>query len=144
MRSSYVVSSEQMQVYHAKSPPAFGRPQTTKQLRKLRRLLSFGYSVTSTPLLSLRFMNHVFAFSIILFAATIPAFCQKSDTALRRVQEQDVFSRGDIPTLSPAEHLARAETYSSNRLFPEARAHWMKLLEVYPNDPGVAKAEFGI
>ena len=121
-------------------------PQTTKQLRKLRRLLSFGYSITSTPRLSLRFMNHVFAFSIILFAATIPTFCQKSDTALRRVQEQDVFSRGsgDIPTLSPAEHLSRAETYSSNRLFPEARAHWMKLLEVYPNDAGVPKALFGI
>ena len=92
-------------------------------------------------------MNHVFALSIIFFAALIPAFCQKPDTALRRVQSQDVFSRSDgadIPTLSAAEHLSRAETYSSNRLFPEARAHWMKVLTVYPNDPGVAKALFGI
>src|SRR5215218_4354431 len=91
-------------------------------------------------------MNHAFALSIIFFAALIPGFCQKPDTALRRVREQDVFSKSadDIPTLSAAEHLSRAETYSSNRMFPEARAHWMKVLEVYPNDAGVPKALFGI
>ena len=92
-------------------------------------------------------MNHLLAVAIVIFAALIPAFCQKPDSSLRRVREQDVFSRegsSDIQTLSPAEHLARAETYSSNRLFPEARAHWMKLLDVYPNDAGVPKALFGI
>jgi soluble lytic murein transglycosylase len=91
-------------------------------------------------------MNHAFALTIIFFAALIPGFCQKPDTALRRVREQDVFSKsaGDIPTLAAAEHLSRAETYSSNRMFPEARAHWMKLLDVYPNDAGVPKALFGI
>ena len=95
--------------------------------------------------LSLRIMNHVLAASIIFFAALAPFFCQRSDSALRQVRDQDVFSRGgDIPTLAAADHLARAETYSSNRLFPEARAHWMKVLEVYPNDAGVPKALFGI
>ena len=92
-------------------------------------------------------MNHLLAVSIIIFAALIPAFCQKPDSSLRRVREQDVFSRdgsGDIQTLSASEHLARAETYSSNRLFPEARAHWLKVLDVYPNDEGVPKALFGI
>jgi soluble lytic murein transglycosylase len=92
-------------------------------------------------------MNHVLALSIIFFAAIVPAFCQKPDSALRRVRDQDVFSRNggaDIPTLPASEHLARAETYSSNRMFPEARAHWMKFLDVYPNDPGVPKALFGI
>lgn len=92
-------------------------------------------------------MNHLLAVAIVVFAALTPAFCQKPDSSLRRVQQQDVFSRdgsGDIQTLSAAEHLARAETYSSNRMFPEARAHWMKVLEVYPNDPGVPKALFGI
>ena len=90
-------------------------------------------------------MNHVLAFSILFFAALTPVVCQRSDTALRQVREQDVFSKGgDIPTLAASEHLSRGETYSSNRLFPEARAHWMKLIEVYPNDPGVPKALFGI
>ncbi|MFL6468964.1 MAG: tetratricopeptide repeat protein, partial [Pyrinomonadaceae bacterium] len=90
-------------------------------------------------------MNHLLAFSILLFAVSVPAFCQKADSALRRVRDQEVFSRGtDIPTLSAAEHLSRAETYASNRLFPEARAHWMKVLENFPNDPGIPKAEFGI
>ena len=79
------------------------------------------------------------------FAALAPVFCQRSDSALRQVRNRDVFSKGgDIPTLAAAEHLSRAETYSSNRLFPEARAHWMKVLEVYPNDAGVSKALFGI
>jgi soluble lytic murein transglycosylase len=90
-------------------------------------------------------MNHVLAISIIFFAALAPVFCQRSDSALRQVRDQDVFSRGgDIPTLAAADHLSRAETYSSNRLFPEARAHWMKVLEVYPHDAGVPKALFGI
>ncbi len=90
-------------------------------------------------------MNHVLAFSIIFFAALTPIVCQRSDSALRQIREQDVFSKGgDIPTLASAEHLSRAETYSSNRLFPEARAHWMKVLEVYPADAGVPKALFGI
>lgn len=92
-------------------------------------------------------MNHALTLSIIIFAALTPAFCQQSDASLRRVREQDVFSRNggsDIPTLSAAEHLARAETYSANRLFPEARAHWMKVIEVYPTDAGVPKALFGI
>jgi soluble lytic murein transglycosylase len=121
--------------------------QNAKQRRKLRRILIFGYAVVSTPLLSLRCMNHVLAFSIILFAAIAPAFCQKPDSSLRRVRELDVFSKNggaDIPTLPAAEHLARAETYSSNRMFPEARAHWMKVLDVYPNDAGIPKALFGI
>ena len=90
-------------------------------------------------------MNHVLAFSIVFFAALTPVVCQRSDTALRQIRDQDVFSKGgDIPTLTAAEHLSRAETYASNRLFPEARAHWMKVLEVYPTDAGVPKALFGI
>ena len=74
------------------------------------------------------------------------AFAQTSDAALRAVIEADRIARtssGEVPTLSAAEHLSRAETYSANRLFPEARAHWRKVIEGFPNDPGIPKALFG-
>jgi soluble lytic murein transglycosylase-like protein len=87
---------------------------------------------------------------LLLFTAIVigfvPVFGQQSDAALRRVREQDTTSRdssGKLQTLSAAEHLSRAETYSSNRLFPEAREHWAKFFENYPSDAGMPKALFG-
>lgn len=80
---------------------------------------------------------------VIAFAAV---FGQQSDSALRRVREQDMLSRspsGKLQTLSAAEHLSRAETYSSNRLFPEAREHWVKVFDNYATDTGITKALFG-
>jgi len=92
-------------------------------------------------------MKYVFLFAIFTFLSIVPGFCQQPDSALRRVREQDVFARnpsGELQTLTAAEHLSRAETYSSNRLFPEAREHWSKLITNYPQDAGVPKALFGI
>lgn len=92
-------------------------------------------------------MKYVFLVSIFTFLSIVPGFCQQPDSALRRVREQDVFARstsGELQTLTAAEHLVRAETYSSNRLFPEAREHWSKVLVNYPEDAGVPKALFGI
>lgn len=69
------------------------------------------------------------------------------DAALRRITDldsQQKTSNGGVPDLTLAEHLQRAETYSSNRLFPQARAHWQKVLDRFPNDPAVSKALFGI
>ena len=83
----------------------------------------------------------IFAFSFTIFAQT------QSDTALRRVIEQDKTSRdpsGKLLTLSAAEHLLRADVYSTNRLFPQAREHWQKFFDNYPNDSaGMPKALFG-
>ena len=82
--------------------------------------------------------------SIILLGAT--AFGQSSDAALRRATRLDNDQRdasGRLPTLEAAEHLARAETYMANRLFPQAREHWQKFFENYPNDAGMPKALFG-
>ncbi|HSU25955.1 MAG TPA: transglycosylase SLT domain-containing protein, partial [Pyrinomonadaceae bacterium] len=84
------------------------------------------------------------AFAALLSAAAVSA--QPSDAALRRVTSADVSSRdanGKLQTLPAAEHLSRAEVYSSNRLFPQAREHWQMFLDNYPSDPGVAKALFG-
>jgi soluble lytic murein transglycosylase len=77
----------------------------------------------------------------LLFATA--AAQSRTDAALRQVMDQDSDS-SVIPTLAAAEHLRRADVYSSNRLFPQARSHWQKILDVYPTDPGMAKALFGI
>ena len=85
------------------------------------------------------------AFTTILLVFS-PIYGQQSDAALRKVREQDAAGRdasGKLQTLSAAEHLSRAETYSSNRLFSEAREHWSKVFEDYPADAGIPKALFG-
>lgn len=76
----------------------------------------------------------------------LPVAGQTSDAALRRAVEADKAARdasGKLPTLAAAEHLSRAETYSSNRLFPESREHWQKVFDNYPTDAGIPKALFG-
>ena len=79
----------------------------------------------------------IFVFSISLFAQTY------NDATLAKVRSQDITSRdqsGKLQTLSAAEHAFRADVYSSNRLFPEAREHWQKIFDFYPNDASVPKA----
>jgi len=71
---------------------------------------------------------------------------QTSDAALRRAMRLDNDQRdanGKLQTLAASEHLTRAETYMANRLFPQAREHWQKFFDNYPNDPGMPKALFG-
>lgn len=92
----------------------------------------------------LRFTNMkklLFLLSLLSFLAVAGFSQSRSDAALRRVMDQDA-SGGQV-TLSAAEHLARAETYSANRLFPQARTHWQKVFDNYPEDPGIPKALFG-
>ncbi len=86
---------------------------------------------------------------ILILAITSSALSilgQTSDAALRRAMESDRASRdesGSLPTLTAAEHMARAEAYSANRLFPEAREHWQKVMDNFPEDPGMPKVLFG-
>lgn len=83
----------------------------------------------------------VFLFSINILAQTY------GDATLAKVREQDKTSRdakGKLLTLTPAEHAFRADVYSTNRVFPNAREHWQKLIESYPNDPNLPKAYMGI
>ncbi|MEZ5425473.1 MAG: transglycosylase SLT domain-containing protein [Pyrinomonadaceae bacterium] len=70
-----------------------------------------------------------------------------NDAALNRVISQDQESRqggSAMETLPVGTHLYRAEVYMANRHFPEAREHWMKILDNYPTDPNVPKILFGI
>lgn len=85
------------------------------------------------------------ALSLTLFCTV---FAQTyNDAALARVINQDTSSRntkGSLQTLTAGEHLYRADVYSQNRHFPEARAHWQKVLDNYPNDTNMPKVLFGI
>src|SRR5688572_22840175 len=83
---------------------------------------------------------------IALLVLVSSPLAQTSDAALRRAMQMDNDQRdagGKLPTLSAAEHLSRAETYMANRLFPQAREHWQKFFDNYPNDAGMSKALFG-
>ena len=89
--------------------------------------------------------------SLLLIAAVLfsgsAVYAQTTDAALRRAIQSDKAARtskGELPTLTAAEHLSRAETYSANRLFPEAREHWQRVFDNYPDDPGIPKALFGM
>ncbi len=83
----------------------------------------------------------ILAFSISLFAQTY------NDATLARVRQQDFASRdasGKLQTLATAaEHAFRADVYSTNRQFPQAREHWQKIFDNYPTDASLPKALMG-
>ncbi len=83
-------------------------------------------------------------FALFFFVSITSA--QSSDAALRRAMRLDNDQRdanGKLDTLDASEHLSRAETYMANRLFPQAREHWQKFFDNYPNDGGTPRAVFG-
>ncbi|MBK8302511.1 MAG: tetratricopeptide repeat protein [Chloracidobacterium sp.] len=47
-------------------------------------------------------------------------------------------------TLPAGEHVSRGFTYMDNRHFPEAREHFQKMLDIYPTDPLIQRALFGM
>ena len=92
-------------------------------------------------------MKYVLAILAIAFFLSTPVVPQRSDAALRAVTEKDRTSRasdGSLQTLSASEHLSRGQTYMDNRMFPQAREQFQKVLDNYPNDPGMAQALFGM
>ena len=70
-----------------------------------------------------------------------------NDATLAQVREKDRASRdlnSKLQTLSAVEHAYRADVYASNRVFANAREHFQKIIDNYPNDPLAAKAYMGI
>jgi len=93
-------------------------------------------------------MKQLLTLCVISLIVNTSSPCQSStsDSTLRQVIASDkaaANNAGSQPLLSADEHLQRADAYSANRMFPEARAHWQKVLENYPGDPGVSRALFG-
>jgi soluble lytic murein transglycosylase-like protein/outer membrane protein assembly factor BamD (BamD/ComL family) len=68
----------------------------------------------------------------------------QTDDALASTRRSDANANGQLPQLTPQEHMKRAAIYQTNRAFEEARAHWRALIARYPNDPNVPAAYFGI
>ncbi len=69
---------------------------------------------------------------------------EQTDDALANVRRADAEAQtgGDLPQLTPQEHLRRAAIYHANRAFEEARAHWRALMTRYPQDANVPQALF--
>ena len=93
-------------------------------------------------------MKQIIITVAVLLAFSIVSFAQSSDSVLRSVIEKDQTNRnaqGKLLTLPVGEHLSRAETYMSNRLFPQAREHWQQIIDNYPTDAAaMPKTLFGI
>jgi soluble lytic murein transglycosylase-like protein len=92
-------------------------------------------------------MKKFIAVTALLIFATINLFAQtQSDAALAQVASKDRLSRdasGRLQTLTASEHAFRADVYSTNRQFPQAREHWQKIFDNYPIDASVPKALMG-
>lgn len=70
-----------------------------------------------------------------------------NDGALASVRRSDDSSRGadrKLLRLSATEHLRRANVYTTNRAFEEAREHWRAFIEYYPQEARVPEAWLGI
>lgn len=90
-------------------------------------------------------MKYPLAVTVAVLAISFAALSQTSDSALRSVMQKDRTSRGKdgrLPTLSAAEHLARGQALFDNRHFAEAREHFQKIFDNYPNDPAMSTALF--
>lgn len=82
--------------------------------------------------------------AVLLFAAANHA---QSDAELRSVLEKDRMSRsagGGLMILPSGEHITRGYIYLDNRHFKEAEEHFQKVLDVYPADPLIQRALFGM
>ncbi|MDQ3713556.1 MAG: transglycosylase SLT domain-containing protein [Acidobacteriota bacterium] len=92
-------------------------------------------------------MRKFIAVIALFISVTINLFAQtQSDAALAQVASKDRLSRdasGRLQTLTASEHAFRADVYSTNRQFPQAREHWQKIFDNYPTDASVPKALMG-
>ncbi len=92
-------------------------------------------------------MKNLLVFAVtVMFCSTVAFFAQ-SDADLRSVVEKDKASRdasGKLMTLPSGEHISRGFTYMENRHFPEARAHFQKILDAYPTDPLIQRGLLGM
>jgi len=68
----------------------------------------------------------------------------QNDAALAVTRKLDADGRegGELPRLSPQEHMRRGGVYHANRAFDEARAHWRAVVERHPSDANVPQALF--
>ena len=83
----------------------------------------------------------------ILFSVSLLYAQPHKDSTLVQVIAKDQVNRsadGTLQLLSANEHSFRADVYMSNRKFPQARKHWKKIIENYPQNMLIPKALFGM
>lgn len=68
-----------------------------------------------------------------------------NDAVLHSARSADTSDRasGVFDQLSAAEHMRRANIFTTNRAFAEARQHWQAVISNYPTDQSVPSALFG-
>jgi soluble lytic murein transglycosylase len=73
---------------------------------------------------------------------------EQTDGALTRTRQTDRTARdgnaGQLPALTPEEHMRRAAIYQLNRAFDEAREHFQSVITRFPDHPDVPPALFGM
>lgn len=90
-------------------------------------------------------MKNVSFVALIVLLISIPLFSQPSDAALRDVMAKDISSRdgsGKLQTFSATEHLMRGKIYFENRLFPQSREHFNKIIQLFPTESAMSGALF--
>ncbi|HYN86036.1 MAG TPA: transglycosylase SLT domain-containing protein [Pyrinomonadaceae bacterium] len=65
-------------------------------------------------------------------------------SVMRRLDRAGRGGDGQLPQLTPDEHMRRAAVYHANRAFKEARDHWQAVLTRHPDDAKVPEALFGM
>src|ERR1700759_69434 len=89
------------------------------------------------------FLAFIFSF-ILVGSAAAQVY---NDATLASVRDKDRTDRaadGKYATLTASDHMYRADVYNSNRAFPEAREHWLIVIQNFPSDAGMSKALFGM
>lgn len=89
-------------------------------------------------------MRTLFGILLCTIASSL-VFGQSSDAALRRVKEADraaAGANGSMPNLTAQEHLERGRVYFDNRHFKEAREHFQRIFDNFPNDATLSGALF--
>lgn len=93
-------------------------------------------------------MKKILLVAAIFVLCSTGLFAQNyTDADLVKVSTEDRNSRnadGDLNLLPVSVHSKRADVYMSQRHFSEAREHWRKIIDNYPDDEAIPAALFGM
>ncbi len=93
-------------------------------------------------------MKKIFLVTALFILCSTSLFAQNyTDADLAKVSAEDRNSRntaGDLNLMPVGVHLKRADVYMSQRHFSEAREHWQKIINNYPDDGAIPAALFGM
>lgn len=98
----------------------------------------------------MKIINYKLQLLLAIFLIYSSAVCAQNynDSTLAAVRQKDLASRdatGKLQTLTASEHIYRADVYMSNRVFPNAREHYQKIIESYPSETALMpRALFGM